>query len=143
MTGTPTETARLRADTLSPSSRMVSAVGPMKVMPAAGAGLGEFRALRQQAVAGMDGVGARFLRHPDDLGDRQIGGDRPQHLAVGELADLIGLVRLEAMEGELVLLGEHRDRAAAELIGGAQHADGDFRAVGDEDFLDRHARAPF
>jgi hypothetical protein len=25
-------------------------------------------------------------------------------------ADLVGLVRLEAMEGELVLLGEHADR---------------------------------
>ena len=34
MTGTPTETARLRADTLSPRSRMVSGGGPMKVMPA-------------------------------------------------------------------------------------------------------------
>ena len=91
----------------------------------------------------MDGVGARFLRHPDDLGDRQIGGDRPQHLAVGQLADLIGLVRLEAVQGDLVLLGEHRDGAAAELVGGAEHADGDLRAVGDEDFLDRHERAPF
>ena len=35
MTGTPTETARLRAETLSPKSRMVSADGPMKVMLAA------------------------------------------------------------------------------------------------------------
>ncbi len=33
ITGTPTETARLRAATLSPSRRMVSAEGPMKVSP--------------------------------------------------------------------------------------------------------------
>ena len=91
----------------------------------------------------MDGVGAGCPRHPDDLGDRQIGGDRPQNLAIGQFADLIGLVRLEAMEGDLVLLGEDRNGAAAKLIGGAHHTDGDFRAIGDEDFLDRHARAPW
>lgn len=35
MTGTPIETARLRAATLLPSRPMVSAEGPMKVIPAA------------------------------------------------------------------------------------------------------------
>ena len=35
MTGAPTETARLRAATLLPSVRMVSGVGPMKMIPAA------------------------------------------------------------------------------------------------------------
>ena len=59
ITGTPTETARLRAATLSPSMRMVSAEGPMKVDAGRGAGLGEVGALGQEAVAGMDGVGAR------------------------------------------------------------------------------------
>ena len=34
ITGTPAATATLRADALSPSARMVSAFGPMKVMPA-------------------------------------------------------------------------------------------------------------
>ena len=34
MTGTPAAIATLRADALSPSMRMVSAFGPMKVMPA-------------------------------------------------------------------------------------------------------------
>ncbi len=90
----------------------------------------------------MDGVGAGLLRHPDDLGDRQIGGDRPQHLAVGQPTDLVGLVRLEPVEGELVLLGEDRHGGAAELVGGAEDADGDLRAVGDEDLGDRHA-SPF
>ena len=35
ITGAPTDTARLRAETLLPSVRMVCGVGPMKVMPAA------------------------------------------------------------------------------------------------------------
>ena len=35
MTGAPTATARLRAATLLPSVRMVSGVGPMKMIPVA------------------------------------------------------------------------------------------------------------
>ena len=57
---------------------MVSGFGPMKMMPVVGAGLGEFRAFRQQAVAGMDGVGARQPGDADHLVDRQIALDRPQ-----------------------------------------------------------------
>jgi hypothetical protein len=34
ITGTPASMARLRADTLLPSRRIVSAVGPTKMMPA-------------------------------------------------------------------------------------------------------------
>ena len=127
MTGTPTETARLRAATLLPSVRMVSGVGPMKTMPGRGAGLGEFRALREKAVARMDRVDLGLLRDPDHLVDRQIGFE-------GSLAeaDLIGLVRLEAVQRELVLLGIDRDRRNAQFGRGAEHADGDFAAIGDE-----------
>ncbi len=45
-----------------------------------GAGIGEFRAFRQQPVAGMDGVGARQLGDADHLLDRQIALDRPHVL---------------------------------------------------------------
>jgi hypothetical protein len=38
-----------------------------------GAGFGEFRAFGEQAVAGMDRIGARKLGDADDLVDRQIG----------------------------------------------------------------------
>ena len=51
-------------------------------------------------------------------------------------ADLVGLVGLEAVQRELVLLGPDRDRLDAELVGGAEHADGDLGAVGDEDLGD-------
>ena len=53
----------------------------------------------------MDRVGLGLAGDAEHLGDRQIGLDRPQ-----PLADLVGLVGLEAVEGELVLLGEDRDR---------------------------------
>ena len=92
-----------------------------------GAGLGEFRALREEAVAGMDGVDLGLLGDPDHLVDRQIGLERP--LA---RADLIGLVRLEAVQRELVLLGIDRDGLDAELGRRAEDADRDLRAVGDE-----------
>ena len=60
----------------------------------------------------MDGVGAGALGDAQDLGDREIGLDRPERLfKVRPAADQIGLVGLEAVEGELVLLGEDADRA--------------------------------
>ena len=67
----------------------------------------------------------------DDVGDVQVGGD-------GFLAgpDPIGLIGLEAMEGEAVLVGEDGDGADAHLSGGPQDADGDFAAVGDEEAAD-------
>ena len=55
------------------------------------------------------------------------------------LADLVGLVSLEAVKGELVLLGEDRDRTDAEFVGRAEDADGDFGPVGDKNLGDRHA----
>ena len=103
-----------------------------------GAGLGEFRALGEKAVAGMDGVGLRLAGDADDVGDVQIGLDRAE-----ALADLIGLVGLEAVQRELVLLGEDRDRAQPQFIGGAEHADGDFRPVSDENLLDCHQNPRF
>jgi hypothetical protein len=50
-------------------------------------------------------------------------------------AHLIGLVGLEAVEAELVLLGENRHGALAKLVSSAQHANGDLAPVGNEDFL--------
>jgi hypothetical protein len=79
----------------------------------------------------MDRVGARHLGYADDLGDAQIGLDRTQ-----PLADAIGLVRFEAVEAELVLLGVDGDGLLAHLVGCAHHADGDLAAVGDQDLLE-------
>ena len=83
----------------------------------------------------MDGVGAGLDRDADHIVDVEVGGDRP--LA---LADLVGLVGLEAMEGELVLLGEDGDGADAQLVRRAEDANGDLGTVGNQDLLDRHAR---
>jgi len=99
------------------------------------AGGGEIRVLGEESIAGMDRVGARLAGDADDVGDREIGGDRAE---AG--ADLIGLVGLEAVKRELVLLREDRNGLQAELIRRPEDADGDLRAVGDKDFPDRHER---
>jgi hypothetical protein len=131
ITGTPASMATRRALALSPSARMVSAFGPMKAMPGRVAGIHEIGVLRQQAVARVDRVGAAHLGDADDLGDGEIGRDRAQ-----PLADLVGLVGLEPVEAQLVLLGVDRDRPLAQLVGRAHDADRDFAAVGDEDLLE-------
>ncbi len=95
------------------------------------AGIDEIGVFRQQAVARMDRVGAGLLGDADDLGNAQIGGDRPQ-----PLADAIGLVRFEAVQAQLVLLGKDGDGLFAHFIGGAHDADRDFATVRDEDLLE-------
>ncbi len=98
------------------------------------AGIDEFRALRQQAVARMDRIGTGKLGDADHLVDRQIALDRPQ--IAGKMraaADLIALVGLEAVQRQLVFFRPYRDRFYPELVGRAKHADGNFGTVGNKD----------
>lgn len=48
-------------------------------------------------------------------------------------SDLITLVRLEAVQRQLILLSPYRDRFKPQLIGRAEDADGDFGTVGNKD----------
>ena len=106
-----------------------------------GAGIGEFRAFRQQPVARMDGVGARKPGDADHLLDRQIAFDRP-HVPVEmrPAPDLVAFVGLEPVQRILVLLGPDRHGFEAEFVGRAKDADGDFGPVGDEDLRDGQGR---
>ena len=102
-----------------------------------GAGVDQVGVLRQQTVARVDRVGAGHPGDADDLGDRQVGRHRAE-----AFADAVGLVRLEAVQAELVLLREHRDGALAHFVGCAHHPDGDLATVGDQDLLEAlHRRA--
>jgi hypothetical protein len=96
-----------------------------------GAGIDQIGVFRQKAIAGVDRIRAGGPGHPDDLGDRQIGGDRAQ-----PFADAIGLVGLEPVQAQLVFLGEHRHRALAQLVRRPHDADRDLAPVGDQDFLE-------
>ena len=75
----------------------------------------------------MDRVDLVLLGQRDDVVDVQV---RLQRLA--RLADRIRFVRLEAVEGVAILVRVHRDRANAQLVGAAKHADGDLAAIGGE-----------
>ena len=75
----------------------------------------------------MDRVDPGVVGDPQDVLDVQVGGDR-----VLALADQEALVRLEAVQGEAVLVGVDGHRADAQLAGGAQDADRDLAAVRDQ-----------
>jgi len=83
----------------------------------------------------MHGIGARFAGDADDVVDGQIGLHRPQ-----PLADEPGFIGLEAVQGELVLARIDGDAGDAQLAGGADDADGDLAAVGDEQLADAALR---
>ena len=131
--GTPAALAAAIARALLPVRVSTSAVGPMKVMPGVGAGLGERGVLREEAVAGVDRVRAGADRRGDDHVGVEVGPHR-----VAALADLVGLVGLQPVLGAAVLVGEDRDRLRAELVGGAERPDRDLAAVGHQ-HLGEHA----
>ena len=80
----------------------------------------------------MDRVDLVLLGDVDDAVDVEVGADR-----LARLADLVGLVGLEAVQGEAVFVRVDRDRADAQLVGRAEHADGDLAAIGDQQLANR------
>ena len=92
-----------------------------------GARLREIGVLREEAVAGVDGVGARPAGRLHHLVDGEVRADR-----VADLADLVRLVGLGAVQGVAVLVREDRHRGDAELVRGAERPDGDLTPVGDQ-----------
>ena len=91
------------------------------------AGAGEIGVLREEAVAGMDGIDFVLPRQSDDAGDVEIGADR-----LAGFADAIGFIGFEAMQGKAVFVRVNRHRADAQLRCGAENADGNLAAVGNE-----------
>ena len=95
--------------------------------------LGEVGVLRQEAVARMDGVGA------GDLAGRQQGRDVEVALRRRRRADAHALVG-EAHVHRVGVGGRvHRDGGDAQLPAGAQDAQRDLAAVGDQDLLEHRA----
>ena len=96
-------------------------------------GFGEIGVLGEEAVARMDAVGAGRLGGGDDLVDAQVAvGCRPG-------TDLHRLVGHAGERRAAVGLGDDGHRLHPEPAGGADDADGDLAAIGDQDFL-QHGR---
>ena len=98
-----------------------------------GGRLREFGVLREEAVARVDGVGARLLRDADDLRDIEVRTN-----GMPRLADLVRLVGLQPVQRVPVLERVDRDRLRADLDGGTERANGDLTAIGNQD-LREHA----
>ena len=134
-----------RAAIFEPRRSMTSAGGPMNVMPACCARGRERGVLGQESVAGMDGVRARLAR--GRRGSRRSTGSSRRrrradaHRAIGE----------QHVQRVRVGVRVDRDGRDAELAAGADDADRDLAAVGDQDLRDtshdafrfsRNARSP-
>ena len=89
-----------------------------------GAGFGEIGVFGEEAVAGVDGVGARGVGGGDDVVGAEIA------VAGGGEADVVGFVGEGNVEGVLVGVGIDGDGAQAHAAGGADDPAGDFAAVG-------------
>ncbi len=92
--------------------------------------LGEAGVLGQEAVAGMDRVGAGDLAGGEDLRDVEIA------VAGRRRADADALVGEAHMHGVGVGGRMDRDRGDAELLAGAENAERDLAAIGDQDLVE-------
>ena len=125
--GTPASLAAAIARALLPVRREHVGGRPDEGDAGVGAGLGEPGVLGEEAVARVDRVGPGADRDRDDRVRVEVRAD-----GVPALTDLVRLVGLQAVLGPAVLVGEHRDRAGPELVGGAERPDGDLAPVGHE-----------
>jgi hypothetical protein len=79
----------------------------------------------------MNGVDAVLDRHRDDRLDVQVRTDR---FAAARRSDQERFVGLETVQRKPIFVAVDRDRPEAELGCRPEAADGDLRAVGDEQF---------
>ena len=100
-----------------------------------GDGAGEAGVLGEEAVAGVDGVGAGAAGRVEDRVDAQVG------LGRGRAAERDGLVGLVHERRARVGLGEDGDGADAHPPAAGEDAARDLAAVGDEHLRDRGALA--
>ncbi|MEY9853649.1 hypothetical protein ABH923_003327 [Leifsonia sp. EB41] len=91
---------------------------------------GEVGVLGQEAVAGVDCVGAGAARDREDLVDDQVG------LGAGRALEGVRLVGEPHVEGVAILVGVDGDGADPAVFRSTDDADGDLAAVGDEDLRD-------
>ena len=126
-TGTPAAIMRRRASTLSPIASIASGEGPMNVSPASRTARANGGALGEEAVARVDGVGAGALGDVEELA-------RICEIALGSgrRTDVEGLVGEPHVQRRAVGVGVDGDGLDAELAAGADDADRDLAAVGDQ-----------
>ena len=112
-TGTPAARAVSFAASLSPPARSAAGGGPTQVRPGLEHRLGELRALGEEPVAGVDGVGAGLPRGAHVLGRVEVGRDLDER------------VRRLGVERAAVVGSRDRDRLEPLGTAGAEDAERD------------------
>ena len=118
--------AMWRAVTLSPRSRIDCGLGPIQIRPGVDHGLREIGVLREESVAGVDGVGAGLLGGVEQLAEVEVG------LRGGLAAEREGLVGEPHVWRVGVGFGVHGHAGKPGVLGGPDHPDGDLATIGDE-----------
>ena len=93
------------------------------------ANIGEMRVLRQEAVTGMDRIHVGYFRRADDAVNPQV------TVAARPRADADGFIGHLHVHGINVHFGINRHRADVHFLAGANDADRNFPAVGNENFF--------
>ena len=129
-TGMPSRFAVRLASILSPMMRICSGFGPMKCTLCSPQDFGKARVLGEETVAGMHRIGAGDLH----------GGEQGRHVEIAvarrRRPDADALVGKAHMHRVGVGGGVHRHGGDAQLLAGAQYAQRDLAAVGDQDFVE-------
>jgi len=97
---------------------------------------GEMRIFGQEAIAGVDGVRAADLGSRDDRRNRQIAVGRSRR------ADADRLIGEPHVHRVGIGGAVHGDGFDAEFLGRAQNPQGNFPAIGNQDFFDGHGAMP-
>ena len=134
--GTPTPAIVLRAVALSPIEPDLRGGGPDERDVGRGARLRELRVLGEEAVAGMDRVGAGDLGGGDEARDLEI------RLARGRGADAHVVVGEADVERLAIGFGVHGHRLNVELAARADDSERDLAAIGDQNFLEHQLVYP-
>jgi hypothetical protein len=92
------------------------------------AGFSKGGVLREESIAGVEGVGAGAASDVEDEATAEIG------FGSGRRAKAEGFVGGEDVESSAVGVREDGDGGQAEFATGADETEGNFSAVGDEDF---------
>ena len=127
--GTPAAFIALIAWTLSPIRRITSAVGPMKMKPGFFHALGEIGVLGKESVARMDRLRVGDFGGRDDRRHVEIALGRRRRADADRFVGHADVLEI-AIDRRV-----HGDGADAERMARAQHAQRDFAAVCDDDFI--------
>ena len=130
VTGTPALRAQARAEFLSPIARIALRRRPDELDFAALADFGEVRVLGQKSVAGMNRIDVADFGRAHDAIDLQI------TFRARRRADADRFVRQLDVQRIDVRLGINREGANAEFFAGANDAQRNFAAIGDQNFFE-------